>query len=211
MKQFRERSLTGFTLIELILAVSLFFIVSASLFLSMRSGLLLYKRSDEGLTLSHEIQYFLNKLSYELRNSFHYSSIPFEGNEERLSFPSILVTYDEDKVFTDIYNIEYNFKARTLMRKSNCLSRKDDKDKKDKILYPLLKNISFSFGFLDEGEKTVIWKEEWPSELEGLIPKAVGINLVVTFFDKDMKFGVDKKINKKIWIPQGEWGSEDIL
>ena len=210
LKGVRSNS-TGFTIIELLLAISLFLLVSMSLFFSMRSGLQLYKRSDEGLATTHEIMFLLNTLTHELRNSFRYSSVPFKGDERTLTFPSVLLTYDKDEVFTDIYKIEYNFKSRTLTKEKHSLSRNKDKKVTQKILHPLLKDMSFCFGFFDENEKIVVWKDEWPLEFEGMFPQAIKVNLIVTFFDKDMKRGIDKKIERKIWIPHGEWGSEELL
>ena len=201
----------GFTLIELLLAVSLFVVVSMSLFLSMRSGLLLYKRSDEGLATTHEILYFLNTLSHELRNTVYYSTVPFEGDENTLSFPSVLVTYDEESDYTDMYKVEYYYKSKKLTKQKQSLVRSKDKKIKQEILFPLLKDVSFYFGFFDEDEETIMWKDEWPDELAGLVPRAVKVNMLVTFLDKDKKKGIDKKIERKIWIPHGTWGSEEEL
>ena len=58
--------------------------------------------------------------------------------------------------------------------------------------------MSFQYAFLDEEEDLIEWHDTWPEEFEGLIPKAIKVTCVVTFYDSNMQRGVDKRIEKKI-------------
>ncbi len=208
-KKKRRSGKIGFTVIEFLLAIVLFTVVSTSLYLSMRSGLVLYQRSTEGLALSHEVAHFLNTLQYDLRNAVQYSPVLFEGSEDSITFPAVLVKYKKGKEITDLYTVTYSFSSGKLKRSYQSISNKKFKKKENKLFGDVLKKVSFSFGFKDDDASEITWENKWDVADEGTLPCAVKVNVVVTFSDAEQKRSEDKKIERKIWIPHGAWGSED--
>ncbi|MBU1863605.1 MAG: prepilin-type N-terminal cleavage/methylation domain-containing protein [Candidatus Omnitrophica bacterium] len=203
------RTLTGFTLIEFLLAITLFLVVSSSLYLALQSGLMLYKRGEVGLSSYHRTTHFLNSISRELRNAVQYSSVPFEGKKTSMSFPAVLGRYTKDNKCDDFVHIEYTFASKKLVKKEKSLSRKNEKETKTNILPSYLKNISFQYGFFSETDESIVWKDTWSAEDQQSIPQAVKVTVWITFIDNGRGEKGDKTIEKKIWIPHGQWGREE--
>jgi len=201
----RARSV-GFSLIELLLAFVLITVVSTSLYLSLRSGLVLYKRSEEGLKTTNEVILFLDTLSYELRNAFYYSALPFEGTEESIYFPTVITAYQDGTPQTGIYTIRYMFKSKKLVREEDRLGTQKDKQHKRTVMYPALQKLTFQYGFYDSKAKELSWKTAWPGETLGAVPHAIALTMVVRYTDSEGNTIRDKRLEKKIWIPHGTWG-----
>ena len=125
-----------------------------------------------------------------------------------MTFPSVITTYDKDRTFDDFAKIEYAFKAKKVTRHREILSRKVGGGGVREILAPQLKDLSFQYGFFDADNEVIEWSDTWSGEEFEAIPRAVKVTMTVSFYDKDKNKIEDKKLQKKIWIPHGVWGSE---
>jgi len=206
----RIKTQKGFTLIEMLLAILIFGIVSTSLYLSMRSGLELYKRSDEGLREAHEITFFLNSLERELKNSFYSSQNPFIGKGGYMKFPAVKKIYSKDSQSIELVFLSYSVKSKHVLKTTEFLSRKKEPIKDKDILRPYLKKMAFSYGLYDAEEKSVEWNDEWDSEDYEALPRAVHVAFTVGFQTKDGDEYDERKLERILFIPDGVWGSEDV-
>jgi len=193
----------------MILAVTLFAIVSTSIYFSMRSGLVLYKRSEEGVREAHQINYFLREIDSELKHAFIYGGDSFIGKEKELQFNTVKKTYDKDDEYIDVVQVLYEIKAESLTRTTEYLSRTESSVTEKNILRGVIENCSFAYAYYDEEAEEIDWQDSWKSEEQEAVPKGVRIHFVANFYDKDADVVQSKRISKRILLPQGTWGDED--
>jgi prepilin-type N-terminal cleavage/methylation domain-containing protein len=163
----------GFTLVELLIAVSIFSVVSIAIYATFNSGMTVWRRAKD--TSGEERTFLLRteKLSRELRQAFNSGDIPFSASKNKIQFPSI--------IDSDICRIIYSFDQN-----KKILSRSGDKltdilaaDKKE--LEPKFSSylsgideLTFSYLIFDLSKNAYTWKEEWK---EGILPIAVKVTI----------------------------------
>lgn len=171
----------SFTLIELLIASSIFIIIMVTLYLSFNTGLFGYKRIEDALFSSSTALRALGRINLDLRNSFAYSDneTKFQGNENEISFLTLLDAFRDDKITQDYAFISYNLEGNKLLRlcRRNQDSLNEKADMKSQILASDIEKIIFSYGHYDSGKHTLEWEDKW-NETAGL-PAAVKIILTV--------------------------------
>lgn len=121
------------TLIEVLLVVSIVSVISLALYNGLTTGIKVWERSRV-VVKEEDIVIFFDKLTKDLHNSYFFSTIPFQGGESRLLFPTMVLTpadsslelpegelveqlgqveYYHDLLDDAIYRREYNY-AQTL-------------------------------------------------------------------------------------------------
>jgi len=144
----KTQNWSGFTLIELMVVAVLISLVAMVVFSAFKQGFTLWTKSQY---TSHQERaiIFLERFARELNNTFEFPPIGFEGEEEKFSFPSMVVKYDWD------------------------WSNKEGKSKDDpdfnitSVALPLLVKLTYEY---DEEENSLLRKEEvyaYP-DLDGL-------------------------------------------
>lgn len=205
----KKSSLRAFTLIEMILAVALFAVVASSMYLAMRSGLLLHARSEEGLREAHMVQYFFREFDQELKHSFVYGEEPFSGKEKELAFTTLKKTYSKEGARRDIVRVEYELKPTSIVKKMTFLTEKEKEPLKTEILVSYTERPSFSYGYYDEVSDAIEWESEWDFEKQKNIPKGVRCTMALRMYDSAKKMVREKKLERKFLIPFGVWGKSD--
>ena len=106
---------SGFTLIEILLVISLLAMIGAAVYRSFSNGLKVWDHSRK-LIIEEDIAIFFEKFSDDLHNSFAYSRIPFEGREDHLKFATIVTAkadaklkMEEGALLSRIGQVEYYF------------------------------------------------------------------------------------------------------
>ncbi|MBI4358375.1 MAG: prepilin-type N-terminal cleavage/methylation domain-containing protein [Candidatus Omnitrophica bacterium] len=197
----RILSLTGFTLIELLMAISLIAVVGLAVYGNFSSGFAMMKRvtrpaSEENLAV------FLEKLTRELQNSFPYADIPFDGENEKFTFATTVLTKPELGFDQGIGRVGYFYddSSATIKRRQENVNQIYEEE--PGLITSLLTHVSsfsvqyYSFG---ETESKYRWEEVWdPVIQKGKIPLAVRIEL--TFYDQ----GKEYRLSRTFAIPMGE-------
>ena len=113
--QYRWGRRAAMTLMEILIVISLVAMLSIALYHSVSQGIRIWEKSQR-LVIEEDVVLFFDKLSQDLRNSFSYSSIPFEGHQFRLSFPALVQVsvekpgrYDKKDYKEQIGKVEYSF------------------------------------------------------------------------------------------------------
>jgi prepilin-type N-terminal cleavage/methylation domain-containing protein len=86
-----QKSHKGFTLIEILLVSALFSMCAIAIFRTFVSGVKLWEHAQR-FSVQEDVSIFFDKLSEDLRNSFYYSKIKFNGMETQVSFPAFVLT-----------------------------------------------------------------------------------------------------------------------
>ncbi len=208
----------NFTLIELLIAISLFATITVALYSALSVGIVAWKRGDKGSTKQQTARVVLDNISSDIRNCVYFSYIQFVGKANEIYFPITSVVTKADKkakgVFdTNIFKITYSLEKRSYRDRYKTLTRKKEtflqslepSRVKPKEFAPGVVELSFQYPFAVPEEELLLddtlppfrWENEW--KLKDKIPMGVKIKLVLG--------GDTKKENltfeKIVFIPHG--------
>jgi len=190
----------GFTLIELLISITILSLVGIAVYSTFANGVNVWRRGNENKIYERKIRLSLEKIDRELRNTFKFSKILFEGTENSISFPG-LIRSSLDKTPAEVGRISY-----FLDESENIFCREEKtypeifqegKGGVDRLITHVT-TLIFSYCYLDNATGTYRWKDDWKKEEQDSIPQAVKIELV---FEKNS--GKPLKFTKTIFIPIG--------
>jgi len=182
----RMMSLTGFTLIEALLAIGVGVLVLTSAYSSLRVGWLSYRRLNSQAHIYQNLRNGLSIFAKDLRNSFLFDAsdeypIVFSGNSKEMSFVSLVVSRNEEgETYAGAARVFYKIEGNSLLR-----AYLKGRDMFNQSLSPeyevFLSNISEA-GFLysaSSGKSSqtdqLNWKDSF--EDEAALPQAVRLKL----------------------------------
>ena len=166
----------AFSLVELIIAVAIFAVVSIAIYSTFNSGLSVLRKvknidlAQQSFILKEE------RFARELRQTVHLRKLLLSGTKDRISFGQIL----DDKP----YRVTYYFDgpAQSFMRNADNLAdiltdeKKIDPELKSKsaVFLKKIKGIKFAYLYLDLKKNVYAWAEEWK---EDTLPRAVKLSI----------------------------------
>ena len=202
----RLKNSKGFTLAEVLIAILIAASVLLGLISTLRAGISAYRRLDETSGEVQEIRLLTAILESDLRNIIFYSGVPFSGEADKISFPTIVDEYEEDSVKKIPAEVTYAYRERTLYRQEVSL-RDVFKEKKEnaKKMIPSLKSFVIQYAYREKENSEIVWTPSWPKG-QGL-PRGIQIALILEKKDKQGKLMKENfTITRKFFIPQGNWG-----
>jgi prepilin-type N-terminal cleavage/methylation domain-containing protein len=181
----------AFTLIELLLTLCIFSVVSLSVYSTFNQGMKVWKRANQMNTKERKTLLKIEKLQRQIRQSFINKDIVFSGEKQQICFPQVINS--EALRLTYAFDLDKKQIVYAADKLSDVILEEDKEDKPKPKFQTYLSNVellSFSYLFYDLQEKIYIWKDEWK---EKGLPLAVKINLTI-----------DDKINLyTIFLPLG--------
>ncbi len=193
----RANSTRGFTLIEVLLAVTIMAVIATGIYTTFAQGLRLWRRAIE-IKPDIESNLIFEKAAADLKNLFPGKKPPFKGEQNALEFltysPQDLTDEDGHRIKQPVFvRYLYDASAGTLMRSEESLRRQlaPKKETDESLLKPLgliLKDCSFEYYHQDTEKKIFEWKSFWKDTCP---PKAVRISLR---YDDGNKTGYQVKI-----------------
>ena len=211
----------GLTLIELLLAVTIFSIVASIIYSSFRLGIVSWRRTEANLSRYQKIRHALNLFTEDLTNAFMYEAIPFKGEGKSIEFAGFIKDIDTKQ--RTIGRICYNFSTGETAGASGSLIRQqqeywqiqteEDEEAEqvsvagEELLSDVMDfNINYCYAVLEEETEQLQWSPEWISEES--IPAGVKLELVL----KDDAAPEGKRMfAKRVYIPVGEIGNLEEL
>lgn len=176
----------GFSLVELIIALSIFSIIMLGLVSTFRAGLDAYERIDSASRLNQSMQIILSRMELEIKNAFAFSQddAQFQGTKDSLAFVSLMETFENKNRALDIQRIKYalNNSALTRERLSGLECILPDAQPMREEISSDIEEISFEYASKTKGVMPdYVWQDAWPAEqgpqqLKSL-PLAVKISL----------------------------------
>ena len=186
---FCQRRQRAVTLVELLIATSIFSIIILSLYSAFNTGVSSYRRIDGSFTLYQTARIALNRMSVDIANTFAYgkSDSQFKGNATAIDFFSIVDIYEKTQILPMVCRIKYELSDGVLTRV--CYKGIDaissvNETRREEIAYNV-KDISFVFAAAGEkAREEYQWQESWPKDekQKKCLPLAVRIKL--TLFEK---------------------------
>lgn len=167
-----------FTLIELLITVSIFSAVSIAIYAAFSSGMRIWRRVEKFNLADIRNIMKIEKLNKELRQVFIFKEkdIVFSGKKDQIQFPAV--------IDSEINNVAYSFDAgskmvlRGAVKLSDILSAKEKKKELPPNMAPYLTKVdefSIAYFYYDIVKAAYLWKDEWK---ENILPVAVKFNMI---------------------------------
>ena len=167
----------AFSLVELLISVSIFAVVSVAIYSTFSSGLTVLRRSKNIDLAQQKFLLKIEKFSRDLRQTPTFNKQLFSGTKDKLSFagiinemPSRLTYYYDNSSAAFMYNAD---------ELSNIIDEKGAIDPKLKsksaVFINKVKEAKFSYLLLDLKKNNYEWLEEWK---EKYLPLALKLNIV---------------------------------
>lgn len=168
----------AFTLIELLIVISLVALVGGALYSMFASAVDLMRRTSRSV-VAEDVSIFLEKWDRDVANQVVFRGIPFEGMEDAVSFPASIGVGEEDSMDKGIGRVSFFFDKshKTIERRQENLAQIYEEAEVDSR--PVLKGVlraRFQYFVYDKIEEIFFWADEWNSlEKENAIPVAVQV------------------------------------
>lgn len=206
----KHKNAYGLTLIELLIASSIFAIILLSIYSAFNTGIFSYNRIDSALRAYQTARSILNRLELDLLNSFKYTEEDsrFFGAESSIEFFSIVDSYRQGQAYENLCRIKYELSAESLKRtRSQDLDAFiNDPGLAADELSSDVKNIVFEYAHRTENpDHPYDWQEIWPADdtQKILLPLAVRIKLTIIERDRFQQESGTVEFTKTVPLPLG--------
>ena len=197
----------GFTLIELLVSITIFALVGVAVYTVFASGIIAWRKGNENKTYVRKIRIAAESMAKDLKNTFKFSEIAFEGGEDSIQFPSLILRKPDPELDEDESGYEvgraayfYNKSKKALCKEEKSfpeVCREKEENNETEILIEHLGELEFNYCYLDNVTGSYKWKDDWKKEEQDSIPVAVKIRMV---FEKEAN---REDFEKMIFIPIG--------
>ncbi|MCX5669423.1 MAG: prepilin-type N-terminal cleavage/methylation domain-containing protein [Candidatus Omnitrophica bacterium] len=159
-------SLTGFTLVELLIAVAIFSVVSIAIYATFSSGAAVLRRVKDTDLTQQRILLKTERFSRELREQPACRKRLFQGDKTRISFCANIDYFP--------YRLTYFFdsSANAFKRVADKLDEIIDEENNLNpefhspavIFLPEVKEVKFSYLYLDLNKNAYLWTDQWEQD-----------------------------------------------
>ncbi len=201
----RQNRLRGLTLVELLVALSIFAIVAVALYSTFGTGISTWKKIKQAQDLYQDIRLTLDKMALDLENAVLYSEKPefvnFQGGKSKISFYSTVETSQALPGHTELRKIAYSLdeSGHILQRREQALFNSGQNTEEEaQEIAAAISRLDFFYCYEDEhAEPPYKWQDSWdfPQEL----PQGIKIELGLDT-EKNLVF------SKYVFIPTGRKG-----
>lgn len=219
----------GFTLVELLIAISIFSVIILSVYSAFHTGILSYYKIDSAFDVYQTARTILNRMELDLKNVFVYeqNDSGFKSDNQALDFYTILDSFDKDgKTYSDFAAIKYELSGgfnieltspgtlkRTYYKGEDAL-KKDvtDVNGESDDLTSDVRELSFQYAYsTGNTDKPYDWQGSWPSTdltkpagQERKLPLTIKIKLVLIEKDRQKNEIGNIEFTKTIYLALGE-------
>lgn len=221
-KKFEKKTERGFTLMETLLAITLFAIVITSSFGVFSMGIQIWKRTTGSLRYEKKIFMALEKMQTDIQAALPVPKVDelvlkvkrdmeFEANDKSFLFPAVILVEDEKGGVTYQYGAQgYAFRSDERILCRQTLTAGDFLLRKEPGCRTVLQNVlhaNFEYLVPNSVKKSHSWYPEWKGK-DG-IPRAVRITFEIA--PKDPKKDRPQIFVKTFWIPVSETRMKDFV
>ncbi len=168
----------GFTFIEVIIASTIFAVISIAVYGVFNSGMNIWRRAENFNLEGRKRILKLEKINKELRCAFVFkkNEVLLNGNKTSLQVPVI--------IDSEINEVTYRFdpEQKALLRSANRLQEIIAAKQENDTLLPRetpyineVENLAYSYYYFDLQKAEYVWREDWRQEA---LPLAVRINII---------------------------------
>lgn len=194
----------GFTLLEILLAVSLYAVALLILTGSLQGGIAVWKRDSTQPASVQPMDFFFAKMSQELENHVLFKPLPFEGKKNEIWLTCLVNKVIKHEIGPYFVRIHYWMEGDKLMREETNAETVLDRRKISDFLpvrtewLSQIRKIEIRYAYFNQ-EKRLEWKDEWEQEKDqATFPTALKIRL--EWVEETNRF---LSIEKTFMIPDG--------
>jgi prepilin-type N-terminal cleavage/methylation domain-containing protein len=169
----------AFTLIEVLIASSIFAVVMVALYAAFSSGVFGWRNIEEQTEAYQQARHILGRMNLDLRNSFAYASgdAGFSGSGDKISFFATVDDYQENGFIRNYALVSYYQQGNKLMRlcRRNSDSLNPASEVKAGEIGSGVERISFTYIYIDKGKS----RESESCDNAKIFPAAVKVKLVL--------------------------------
>jgi len=218
----RHNAQTGFTLIELILSITILSMVLVTIYATLSMGSRTWEKGERDIERIQRMRIVMDLLSREIKSAFPYKVTPseldthkefyaFEGKKDSLSFVSCVPLHGgSGKLSWLTFWVEDGEGLAVVERdalRTDIFKERETIDKDEMVVLDAqVIAIGFEYYRLENGtteeaaEEEVRWEEAWDAEEEGTLPQAVKVT--VTFLEEAArKEAEDEVYTRELVIP----------
>lgn len=178
----------GLTLIELLVAMTLFAIAAPLLYRSFYEGARSIQKVRSSLEEGRRSYRAFSSLEKDLKNSVSYSPAPFQGSKDSFSFVSL---------DGSLSKVTYELKNGEFLRTESPVAQKDSLAADSRVLMAGVSDFHVEYAYSDEN-KNIVYRPQWSQKSDNGIPRA----MKMTWKLQDAK-NIESLF---VWIPQGSLG-----
>lgn len=190
---------------ELFISTAIVFMVGIAIYTTFSNGISVWRRANVNRELERDISIAFTKLSRDLKNTFKFSLIPFEGEEGMVSFPALInvAPVTEEPIY-EVGRIVYFFddgkQALCKETKTYPMAYRNSAIENEHVSVSIsgVSSLKFTYCYLDGITNRYKWKDSWKKEEQDTIPQAVNLDIVFKK-EEDKSFS----FTKTIFIPVG--------
>ena len=169
-----RRKNRGFTLIEMLIVMMLFCVISLAIYGAINNGIKIWLRINQAV-VEEDIAIFFDKFAVDLRNSFEFTGVNFLGSAEEVEFAALTDSQRLKNKTVGKIIYAYDPQAKILSRKVRDFAHLfEDKDGPVRQMLRDLKSLQFSYYLYDGEKKEYLWQDEL---VNAGLPLAVRIKL----------------------------------
>ncbi|MCG8430545.1 MAG: prepilin-type N-terminal cleavage/methylation domain-containing protein [Candidatus Omnitrophica bacterium] len=190
----KRSSLTGFTLVEVLITTVIVAVISLAIYSSLAQGLSLYQRVRTGVP-EEDVNIFFYKFNMDLKNSFVYQEQGFSGNEEEFSFWTLTPSRQFEAKTAGKVSYRFDPGSEILSRRVSDYSEvAEGSEPQDATYLGGVRMVRLAYYFFDEEKKEYEWRRECTEE--DILPFAVRVEVA-------LEDGVDDSVfTKTVFLPR---------
>lgn len=203
----------AFTLIELLIAISIFAVVAVALYSTFFAGISIWRRSSAGGDIYQEVKFTLDDITKDLRNIVYCtkdeeSMYAFSGGAQEITFftleaPFVREGEPRKELVKVVYKYDQEKDELIRMRAEKSTGFDVEKSEREALLKNM-KELKFEYSYFSGDEdEPYLWQEEWEDD-EARIPRGVRL----TFRVKTEKEAEPLEFTKTIFVPIGVLGEK---
>lgn len=177
----KKTRLKAFSLVELLIALSIFAVVSIAIYSTFNSGLKVLRKVKDVDLAQQSFIFKVERLSREIRETIPLRKLSLSGSKEKLAFGLAVgnrpcrLTYYFDNSNKNLMRGVDNL-ADIISNDTETKETKINPELKSKgaVFLKGIKEVRFGYLYLDLKTKAYAWAEEWE---EDFLPLAIRFNL----------------------------------
>lgn len=176
-----KRTNSALTLVELLIASSIFVIIMTAVYSAFHAGIFGQRRIEGAIDIFQNARQVFGRIDLDFRNAFAFSSqdAKFLGNKNDLSFLTLVNTFSDNQITRDYSFVAYKLERDKLMRlcRKNQAALNEKSGKEPEELAAYIKGLNFSYGYVEADSTEIRWKDSW--EDKTAMPDVLRITLTV--------------------------------
>ena len=190
----------GFSLLELLIAMTIFVVVAVVLYSSFASGINVWRQAKSSFDTYQNARLSLEIIARDLRNSISYEGLEFSGEKDRVSFAGLINCAEPgEPEILKIGKISYYFEETedAIVRQVMPIGAEEDR----RQLAEPVEDLNFSY-FSKGEDNEYLWSDIW--EIPGFRPLFVKIKATFKKPAYDEKLTLTKNISMPVTAPAKE-------